>query len=582
VSKQLDDIDKKGQSTSKSMGLSFGNIASAALKVASVIGLGMGINGMVAAADVAEKNMAQLNAVLKSTGGVAGVTKQQALDLATSLGNVTTFGKQTTLSVENLLLTFTKIGSKIMPEVTEAALNMATTFHEDASSAAIQLGKAMNDPVAGVTALRRVGVMLTAQQQEQVKAMVKVGDVAGAQKVILAELATETGGSARAAGETFSGQMAILGNAITGTGGAMVNSILPAITTFVNMINNNMPKAQKVITDVINTIVPKFQEWIKLIGQIVSELFPNFGKQVDGVKGQVSGFSGVLDGITNVLKFVKDNIDLVKAALVVIGVIWVIQTGFVVAHNVALIAHNVAHAAAAVALGVTTAAQWLFNAATGANPIGAIILLIVGLIAVVILIATHWTQVSAVLMSVWKVIVGAFDTSIKAIVGFFQGLWNGITGIFGGIGKWLTSIFDAAWNGIKSGFSSVINFMINGLNMFIKGFLSPFNLIIKGLNLLPNTHIPELNIAIPNIPRFDVGSRYLPEDMFIQAHKGEMIVPKSENPYANSGGKTMPQNTGDMVFNFDMGGGVVKTVRLTSQQIAAQQRQRTSYKAVIA
>jgi len=44
----------------------------------------------------------------------------------------------------------------------------------------------------------------------------------------------------------------------------------------------------------------------------------------------------------------------------------------------------------------------------------------------------------------------------------------------------------------------------------------------------------------------------------------------------------MPQNTGDMVFNFDMGGGQIKTIKLTSQQIAEAQRQRNSFKVVTA
>ncbi|MEG2285832.1 MAG: phage tail tape measure protein [Eubacterium sp.] len=35
---------------------------------------------------------------------------------------------------------------------------------------------------------------------------------------------------------------------------------------------------------------------------------------------------------------------------------------------------------------------------------------------------------------------------------------------------------------------------------------------------------------------FDVGTRSLPSDMVIQAHEGEMILPKKENPFVNSGG----------------------------------------------
>ncbi|MDN5289868.1 MAG: hypothetical protein PWQ06_107 [Anaerophaga sp.] len=42
---------------------------------------------------------------------------------------------------------------------------------------------------------------------------------------------------------------------------------------------------------------------------------------------------------------------------------------------------------------------------------------------------------------------------------------------------------------------------------------------------------------------FDVGSRYIPQDMVALVHEGEMIVPRSENPYANSSGQIMPEST---------------------------------------
>jgi hypothetical protein len=184
-----------------------------------------------------------------------------------------------------------------------------------------------------------------------------------------------------------------------------------------------------------------------------------------------------------------------------------------VAHGIAIGAVAVAHGVAAAAVGVATAAQWLFNAALNANPIGLIIIGIAALIAIVILVATHWKEVCAVLLSVWETITGAFDTSIKAIGGFFSGLWDGI----------------------KSGFVTVVNFLIDGLNTLIKFWLLPFNLLIKGLNLLPGVNIPELKFTIPDIPKFDVGTNYVPFDMIAMIHKGEQIVPKSQNPYANSG-----------------------------------------------
>jgi len=62
--------------------------------------------------------------------------------------------------------------------------------------------------------LQRVGVSFTDTQKDQIKAMVEAGDTMGAQKLILAELSKEFGGSAQAAAETYDGRMAQLHNSI--------------------------------------------------------------------------------------------------------------------------------------------------------------------------------------------------------------------------------------------------------------------------------------------------------------------------------------------------------------------------------
>ena len=57
------------------------------------------------------------------------------------------------------------------------------------TNAAVLVGKALNDPKKGLTALRRVGVQFTDAQEDQIKALVKSGKTMDAQKIILRELA---------------------------------------------------------------------------------------------------------------------------------------------------------------------------------------------------------------------------------------------------------------------------------------------------------------------------------------------------------------------------------------------------------
>jgi SLT domain-containing protein len=155
----------------------------------------------------------QLQSGLKSTGGVAGITADQMEKLA---GTIQGYSGQTDDSIvktESLLLTFTNIrdvagkNNDVFTQTTKIAADMAARMGGDASGAAIQLGKALNDPVKGLTALTRVGVSFTQEQKDQIAAMVKAGDTMGAQKIILGELNKEFGGSAEAYGKTLPGEI---------------------------------------------------------------------------------------------------------------------------------------------------------------------------------------------------------------------------------------------------------------------------------------------------------------------------------------------------------------------------------------
>ena len=80
----------------------------------------------------------------------------------------------------------------------------------DLEGATISLGKALNEPIQGITALRRQGVQLSEQQEQQIRDFMAVNDVVAAQRVLLAELETQFGGAAAAARRTFGGALKAL------------------------------------------------------------------------------------------------------------------------------------------------------------------------------------------------------------------------------------------------------------------------------------------------------------------------------------------------------------------------------------
>jgi phage-related minor tail protein len=148
--------------------------------------------------------VAQMNATLRSTGFAAGLTARQLVDLAEKLSATSLYTDDAVLSAQNLLLTFTNITGDTFPRATEAVLNMSTALGQDLSSSAIQLGKALNNPIEGVSALQRVGVNFNNSQQEMIEKMVKTGRTIDAQTFILQELEREFGNSAKSAYEAAS------------------------------------------------------------------------------------------------------------------------------------------------------------------------------------------------------------------------------------------------------------------------------------------------------------------------------------------------------------------------------------------
>jgi hypothetical protein len=142
---------------------------------------------------------------LKSTSHAAKVSAKDVESLATAISNKTGIDDEAIQSGENLLLTFTNIrnevgkGNDIFSQATMTITDMSVALGQDMKTSAIQVGKALNDPIKGMSALRRVGVSFTEDQEKQVKALVKSGKTMEAQKIILAELNKEFGGSAVAA-----------------------------------------------------------------------------------------------------------------------------------------------------------------------------------------------------------------------------------------------------------------------------------------------------------------------------------------------------------------------------------------------
>jgi hypothetical protein len=162
--------------------------------------------------------MAQTEAVIRSTGGAAMISADEINRMAGAFQDITAFSDESVQAMQNILLTFTNIGMPIFKQTTQAVLDMSAALGTDLQGTAIQVGKALQDPILGITALRRVGVNFAADQVDVIKALVDTGRAAEAQQIILEELNKEFGGSAQAALGTYTGQLEQLKNQLSDIG----------------------------------------------------------------------------------------------------------------------------------------------------------------------------------------------------------------------------------------------------------------------------------------------------------------------------------------------------------------------------
>ena len=245
--KKLDILNKTTDRVSSGFGSMQVGIAAG---IGAITAVGFAVGNIITGMNDMEDQTTQMNAVLKSTGGVSGMTTDEMIKLADAMEDTTKFAAEETMAAENMLLTFTNIGEEVFPTATETLLDMAQALGGDASSNAIRLGKALNDPTEGISALTKVGVTFTEEQKDVIKSLQESGDMAGAQTVILQELQKEFGGSAKAAGTTFTGQLKILENATGEASEELLTGLMPTLQGFTGFVISHMPEVKTIIAEV--------------------------------------------------------------------------------------------------------------------------------------------------------------------------------------------------------------------------------------------------------------------------------------------------------------------------------------------
>lgn len=395
--------------------------------------------------------------VLQTTGGAANVTAAQISNLATQLSKKSGIDDEAIQSGENLLLTFTNVrnevgkGNDVFTQATKLAVDMSAALGQDLKSSNIQLGKALNDPIKGITALSRVGVSFTAQQKEQIKTLTESGNRLGAQKVILKELGREFGGAAEASATSGGKLKVALGNVQeavgkglapvfrrassaltnfangmtegTGTGGRFV-SIMRNVGSAISGAFAGAVKIGGRVLDGFRQIIDDNRDKLRSIGRTIGDLAKSWGRALGQIgsafKDVFGGDSGMGRDIRNV---VSKLLTIADAALKVYNAI------------------------------VKRVLPGIVDAFRGfAQMVRGVVRIVSGIL-------------SGDFGKAWNGVKDIFSGAFKAILGLFKAATKPIRDAVGGLGRAIGGAFSSVWNGILGTAEGFVNKIIDVINI---------------------------------------------------------------------------------------------------------------------
>lgn len=455
------EFGKVGTTASK-----FGDQVSKASRTAQLglAGLAAGAVGATLAAekvDIANRKVAQILGNMGMDRATdRAIAYAEALEASTGVDDVIIKNTQAKLATfESLAKTSDKMGGAF-DRATTAAVDLAAAGFGEAESNATQLGKALQDPTKGLTALTRSGITFTAAEKEKIKALQQSNNLSGAQDVILKAIEKQVGGTAKATASSTALMGVAFENVVEGIGGLLLpvlDKVSKAVVSFTKVASDN-PKMILVVAGALAGLA------VTIIALDVAI------KVVTVTTKAYAAVQAILNSAA--LKSLAVKLRVVAA--------WVAEIAIMTAHKAVVIA--------------STVAQWALNAALSANPIGLIIVLVAALVAGLVwfftktkagqaIIRVAWagiqTAISAVtdwwkdtawptIKAVWGLITGAFQTGKNKVAAFMQaalqviknvwqytplGLiisnWEKIMGFFRAIPERVRTVFTFVINTIK-------------------------------------------------------------------------------------------------------------------------------------
>jgi hypothetical protein len=467
----IGDASSKASTKAVALGSMLGGLG-ANLIGGGIQAVGSVISDAFAASVAPAKSAALLNNEIANLGPAAQEAFSGASDFAGELGNNIGQDDDDIKKVQAKLASFPDAfrqgsdGADAMKRATAAAFDLQALGIGDAESNILGIGKALNDPIKGMSALAKSGVSFTAVQKEQIKNAMAHGDLAKAQKILLEGIESNAKGAAAATVTNTQKLTVAFGNLTEGVAGALMPAIqqvagfvldkLPAIGDFFNGISYYVEG----FIDMLMNGTDGADDWINGMGlgpdspvlttidtirTVVANLVPTLTTYFNQIK------AAVLPALQGIWKTIQTDVipalsAFVTAAIPIVKFL-VEKLGPVVASVFGTIL-TVIKGALQIISGVLNVFAGLFTGDWSRMWKG-----------VQQILGGAWTIIKSILSTAMVALRAGFEIGWAAVKAVFSRAWEGIKGMFSSAGSWFSGIgqriIDGLIGGINAGFQRV-------------------------------------------------------------------------------------------------------------------------------
>jgi hypothetical protein len=286
----------------------FGKAAGVALLAAGAAAVAFGAKALLAgeAASTSNARIQQINESMGLFGNSTDAVTASLVNYANEVARSTGIDQNAIKATQAKLLTFKEIAITAdevngnFQRATKAAIDLGAAGFGTAEENAVALGKALNDPIAGIGALTRNGITFTASEKERIKVLVESNQVGEAQIMILAAIEAQVGGTAEATANATD-RIKVGFSQVTETIGM---ALLPAF--------------EKVTAFLLEQVFPAFQAYVlPIVKQLSAFIQENFAPLLQNVfipivKALLQAWTTVANSVKNNEKELKPLLDLFK------------------------------------------------------------------------------------------------------------------------------------------------------------------------------------------------------------------------------------------------------------------------------